>query len=193
MFRNHIQIKHQLENNCNECDFQAGPSQIILSKHMNLRHRKESEKTNDTLKCDECDSEFSVNWNLNNHKRDKHEQKEECSFYKKGACRFPDNVCWKIHKKVLVITASNTEDSSNECFICKNNFKNKNEMMLHRKEVHPEKVRLCNNPINCGLKTCWYRHKENEGVSQIENKLIQEVVSKSFGRLHCKENLHYTK
>ena len=51
--------------------------------------------------------------------------------------------------------------------------------MLHRKEVHPEKVRLCNNPINCGFKICWYKHKENEGESQKRNESIQEVDSEN--------------
>ena len=39
--RSHIQLKHNSEFNCIECDFQAS-SQIILSKHMNLRHREKN-------------------------------------------------------------------------------------------------------------------------------------------------------
>ena len=73
VFKSHVLIHHQSEFNCPECDFQAGASQIILSKHMNLRHRHESEQTNDTFKCEECNMQFSSKWNCNNHKRDKHE------------------------------------------------------------------------------------------------------------------------
>ena len=58
---------NQSEFNCQECDFQAGNSQIILSKHMNLRHRNESQQSNDTLKCDKCHMQFSFKWTFYNH------------------------------------------------------------------------------------------------------------------------------
>ena len=50
-FKNYIQNKHGSEFNCQECDFQAGSSSIILAKQMNLRHRKAEKQTDDTLKC----------------------------------------------------------------------------------------------------------------------------------------------
>ena len=68
-------VSHQSDYNFQECDIQAGESKIIISKHMNLRHRQESEQTNDKLKCDECNMQFSSKWSCNNHKRDKHEMK----------------------------------------------------------------------------------------------------------------------
>ena len=44
VFMKHIQNKHSSEFNCQECDFQAGSSSIILAKHMNLRHRREEDR-----------------------------------------------------------------------------------------------------------------------------------------------------
>ena len=77
-FMKHIQNKHSSEFNCQECDFQAGSSSIILAKHMNLRHRKAEEQTDDTLKCNRCEQRFSAKWNLNNHIRDSHDRMEYC-------------------------------------------------------------------------------------------------------------------
>ena len=172
-FRSHIQENHKVQYNCEECDFQAGDSKIILSKHMNLRHRNEAEQENDTFKCDKCNNQYSSKWNLNNHKRDEHERTEECSHYEKGNCRFPDKVCWKLHKKLIV--SEKLELKTVECFTCKNKFKSKSVMMIHRKEEHPDKVRLCNDPIKCGFQKCWFIHSESEREILVKNKSIQLV------------------
>ena len=121
--KSHIKETHKLEYNCEECDFQASDSKIILSKHMNLRHRNEAEQENDTFKCDKCDNQYSSKWNFNNHNRDDHDHTEECSYYKKGSFRFPDKVCWKLHKKLIVIETSAIK--TEECFTSKNRFKTK--------------------------------------------------------------------
>ena len=153
----HIQLKHVSECNCQECDFQAS-SQTILSKHMNLRHRKENKITNDTLKCNSCGEEFSAKWNLNNHIRDKHDRTNECKFFKKGSCRFPQKECWNKHISISASNLTITEPKSIECFTCKNKFNSKNEMMIHRKEIHLEKVRTCKDQVSCGFKHCWFLH-----------------------------------
>ena len=127
---------------------------------MNLRHRNESEQENDTFKCDKCNNQYSPKWNLNNHNRDDHERTEQCSHYKKGNCRFPDKVCWKLHQKLIV--SETLESKTVECFTCKNEFKSKSVMMIHRKEGHHNKVRLCNDPIKCSFQKCWFIHNESE-------------------------------
>ena len=93
-FRRHINEKHLSEFNCQECDFQAS-SQIILSKHTNLRHRKPNEYSEPTHKCEQCTAQFSAIWNLYNHVRDTHGVKEQCKYFKQGRCQFPENICWK--------------------------------------------------------------------------------------------------
>ena len=175
LFRNHIQVKNQTQYDCEECDFQGGSTKIILSKHMNLRHRETSQQSKDTHKCNECDNAYSAKWNLNNHKRDEHEIKEECSYYKHGDCRFPDKVCWKIHEKAVANTSSETASNAHECYICKNKFQSKNEMMLHRKEIHPKRVKNCKDPQNCSFKKCWCNHNEIVNSPQIENEPEKEV------------------
>ena len=45
-------------------------------------------------------------------------------------------------------------------------------MMLHRKSKHPENVRDCNNPDNCGFTNCWYIHgrKQSEAISSVDSE-----------------------
>ena len=191
--RSHIQLKHVSECNCQECDFQAS-SQTILSKHMKLRHRKENEITNDTLKCNSCGEEFSAKWNLNNHIRDKHDRTNECKFFKKGSCRFPQEECWNKHISLSASTLTTTEQKSIECFTCKNTFNSKNEMMIHRKEIHPEKVQACKDQVSCGFKNCWFLHsiQPNEAQTKKHVKRTSLKVSQIFRRLQNNQSLHST-
>ena len=137
---------------------------------MNLRHRNESQQSNDTLKCDKCHMQFSSKWTLYNHKRDKHGSDQDCKFYKQGRCSFPDSECWNRHTQNNVVPKQDHEPGSIKCFICKKMFKTKPQMMLHRKEDHPDRVRQCKNQPQCGFTKCWYMHSlaENENVDQNE-------------------------
>ena len=86
-FKKHMTIRH-IQYNCEHCSFQAG-TQLVLSKHLNLKHKAPGEKAEETLRCDECTEQFSSNWNLNNHTRDTHGTKTECTFFQQGRCRYP--------------------------------------------------------------------------------------------------------
>ena len=84
---------------------------------MNLQHRNKVEQTKGTIKCISCEEEFSADWNLNNHMRDKHEKINDCQYFKKGDCRCPQEQCWKKHTK---------EQKEVERYTCKNTFRSKN-------------------------------------------------------------------
>ena len=44
-------------------------------------------------------------------------------------------------------------------YICKNRFSTQNGMMIHRKQMHTEKIQICRcNEV--GSRTCWYNHSE---------------------------------
>ena len=90
--------------------------------------------------------------------RDRNEKLNECSYFKKGDCRFPQEQCWNKHTLVIAPTTTPIEHKDIKCFTCKNNFRNISEMMVHRKEVHPEKVRPSNDPDRCGFTICWFLH-----------------------------------
>ena len=112
------------------------------------------------MRCEDCTEEFSSNWNLNNHIRDTHGAKTECIFFKQDRCRYPKN-CWKKHS-IEAPVKNNTTSSENtsKCYDRNNMFKTKREMMMHRLNVHPDKVKPCRDPDNFNFTKCWYKHSE---------------------------------
>ena len=158
--------------NCIDCDFQ-GSSQIILNKHRNLRHKKAGDQEETTFKCDECSEQFSVQWNLNNHKRDVHGVKENCVHFERGKCRFPTNICWKKHAKPEAIAQIRSENSV-KCYDCNETFTRVREMVLHRKNNHPEKVKLCRDKEKCQQKPCGFMHIDNLRTSKEAGKPEEE-------------------
>ena len=65
--KKHMTMKH-IEYNCEHCSFQAG-TKLVLSKHVNLKHKQIGETPEETLRCEDCTEQFSSIWNLNNHIR----------------------------------------------------------------------------------------------------------------------------
>ena len=139
-FRKHIKIKHSPQYNCEQCSFQ-GSSKIVLVKHMNTTHRKATEQEVGTQKCTECEEQFTSRWNIKNHIRDQHNRIEDCEYFSRGDCRFPDNVCWDKHE--LKTNKSSSEDNKFTCHSCRKAFNSKNNMMNHRLKDHPDKVKPC--------------------------------------------------
>ena len=53
--------------------------------------------------------------------------KEDCAYFKRGKCKYPDKVCWKKHTQNVhinssthaVVTERNTPPPDVECYICK--------------------------------------------------------------------------
>ena len=161
---------HSTQFNCTECSFQ-GSSNVILTKHINLAHKKDVEKVlPGTFKCTKCNQQLSSKWNLNNHMRDSHEKLKECEFYNMGICNFPETVCWDIHKKKDGDGVKVTKEQL-ECHTCKNVFNSKHVLMMHRLKEHPEKIKPCRDQNNCTRHVCWYNHKkakQSEPTAEIE-------------------------
>ena len=69
-----------------------------------------------------------------------------------------------------------------DCHECSEKFKRFSEMMLHKKNQHPEKVRACKDPVNCEFKTCWFLHIEKERceVEETENMQNTNEINQDF-------------
>ena len=187
-FRDHIRTIHSRKQfNCQDCDFQAS-SQIILNKHINLTHKSKDSVQETTFKCTHCNKQFSAMWNLKNHLRYDHKTIEDCIYFKKGKCRFPDKVCWNKHTVLLPIQTDSNPNKSIECFDCKETFERIKHMMLHRKSKHPEKVRPCRNPDTCEFTTCWYRHIENNTNDNISITNSENEKEQGFHKGQVKQN-----
>ena len=85
------------------------------------------------------------------------------SFFRQGRCSFPERVCWNRPTNTPAIVPTTKETSKPmECYDCRKMFKNKGDLMKHRKSAHIEKLKVCKYGDKCSFSLCWYRHKETE-------------------------------
>ena len=96
------------------------------------------------------------------HRKQKHKNKvADCKNYQEGKCLFTEEKCYWNHSH------EDKEISDQvKCFIRGENFKSKNEMMIHRKNRHERMVGICRkfDVNNCRLQKqfCWFVHKDEE-------------------------------
>ena len=190
----HILRCHAGQNNCDECDFQASTNPILI-KHKNYKHNSNENHEEGAFKCDQCNLEFSAQWNLNNHTRDDHKTKTKvCSYYKQGRCQFSATSCWNLHqsKEVLHKPIQNEE---NKCYSCHMVFKTRQGVMKHKKLKHIEEVKECPRFIegDCGYSDdyCWNKHTLNNPIKNVHNegsKNSEQDFPKSPANLDPPEN-----
>ena len=170
----------EAEYNCNECDFQ-GAGQLELNKHINLKHMKSNRNDQNSIECRNCGENFSSKWNLMNHRKSMHlNSVAYCRNKLEGKCNFSDEICWWNHSEKQINNEQNVK-----CFVCSKLFDSKVELMMHRKNDHPELIRPCNMfRLNCCIfqaESCWYKHvKESKGKSDdnSEDKNENKTTSK---------------
>ena len=110
------------------------------------------------ITCYTCKLKFKTFSDMIKHRREQHPSQRKCK-------NFP-NCVWKekcLYMHVLHRQEEGlAEDSMFTCITCKNNFSDKNEMMIHRKIEHVDEVKDCKDieTNNCrkGPQHCWYRH-----------------------------------
>ena len=122
--------------------------------------------------CHDCKQRFKDKVSMMNHKRDSdHPSKKKCN-------KFPDcertEGCWYIHG-TQVITHTNPQGAQENttfiCNVCEQVFTSRNEMMFHKKRIHPSDI-LCSNFLNGYCRRgisgefCWYRHENQSTVVQ---------------------------
>ena len=78
-----------------------------------------------------------------------------------GNCHYTSDMCWWKHEETEA-----DQNFSIDCFICKETFGSKAEMMNHRRAEHFSKVRKCTNFMQNKCRflnnSCWYLHEEEE-------------------------------
>jgi hypothetical protein len=147
--KRHHNQKHEdgyEEFNCEECDFQAD-TERRLKRHQNQKHVEKA------MECNLCDDVFQRKHELNRHISMKHPSERICRFFLEDRCKFEDECIFKHERKSL---------ANFKCNICGEVFKLKNEMMMHRKNGHLDRLIPCRNYFKkqCDFddNECWYRH-----------------------------------
>ena len=168
----------EVEYNCKECDFQ-GTSEMLLNKHINLKHRIPTAKTGMTIiKCRNCGDEFEDKRNFMNHRKSKHlNALAMCNNYAEGKCNYSSTACWWNHNQEGSSPAKDIK-----CFICSNIFGSKEELMMHRKLNHQSVVNNCflfaKHRCNYQASKCWYKHEldTNDEYKKESEEVTEEMV-----------------
>lgn len=170
--------KEGKQYSCFDCDFQDNSRDIFMN-HRRIEHSKQSKLQDENgFKCRNCGETFELKWQLMEHRRIKHpEMRRPCYYDAVNKCSFSEYLCWykhksETHKKTNHVNTNNIVQDTQEyingfveeikCFFCPQKFKGKNEVMKHKKNVHPEKCKLCVNFVagNCSRIECWFSHGE---------------------------------
>ena len=169
------------QRNCPKCYFQSN-CKDEMDNHYKMSHVPQGESMNIAIRteamiCRNCKVEFKNYWSLMNHRRDNHPTEKACRYDLEDRCKHNDNECWYKHKNknnpnMHSPNASQNQTNINECYDCKLKFRNKNELMMHKKIQHIEKCKPCDKYFKnlCTREsTCWYPHIQNQDFH--ENQL----------------------
>ena len=118
--RRHILSKHsnitEDEFNCIECDYQ-GTNNSELTKHIKLKHR---------IICRNCGKDFRFKSDLMTHRKLEHRSSiAPCRNNISGNCKFSADECWWNHSEEMSMNI--------ECYFCELVFRNRGEVMIHRR------------------------------------------------------------
>ena len=122
----HTRKNHGTQWNCDNCDFQGSTRAILLKP---LQERPSSKQA--------PEARIRTSWyprsyhDLMSHRKEVHPSNQICRYYIKGECNFSADECWYAHKDQTNI--SQEISSSKECFVYKNSFPTKYDLMEHKK------------------------------------------------------------
>ena len=116
--------------------------------------------------CHDCKNKFKDKVSMMNHKRDSdHPSKKKCN-------KFPDceraEECWYKHCSVMppqIPQVSSQKTTHLACNVCKQIFSERNDLMFHKKRVHPSDI-VCSNFLagycrrGTSGENCWYNHDQ---------------------------------
>ena len=164
-----IQVDECVENfrcegNCEHIGCRIKKCEEHRFKTDNERRLKSHIKEEHRITCLTCQDTFKTFSEMIEHRRLNHPSTTKCSNFPN--CERGD-LCLYRHEGVTNNTTQENQTQGPEgqiiCRICLSEFHDKNEMMIHRKSDHLDKVGACKN-IEAGLTCrkgpnhCWYRH-----------------------------------
>ena len=152
----HVDIQTDDSETCNECEFPANDI-WELGEHIYEFHTL---KDHGEFACTFCYEKFGRKRDMMAHRKRDHEEKVAiCTEFTLGNCTYNREECWWKHEKNM-----NEDDYS--CAHCEKVFRNRGDLMKHRKTKHLEYVSTCSYALNgmCHFsgKNCWFVHEDEE-------------------------------
>ena len=136
----HMKTKHSKQWNCNQCDFQASTREVLMNhckRTQGHQPAKQSLGQTGVMECYTCRKEFRSYHNLMEHRKEEHPSHKKCRYYLKGECKFGGEECWYVHEdKVNKNGRPDESESIIQCYICKNEFHSKHDLISHKKKHH---------------------------------------------------------
>ena len=168
--------------NCNACDYQ-GTNKYQLEKHIQLKHTVNGIQSVETIKCRNCGDLFCDRRNFMNHRKSQHvDLVALCRNFLDGKCVFSKHMCWWKHEESDFSNLTQKQS----CYVCNDRFKEKNDLMIHRKKHHPRIVKDCSkfSEENCRFRsdTCWFIHRKDETDNKQEGE-EEEHNEENVGQL----------
>ena len=130
-------------------------------------HRSDTQKERETtVTCNDCNKKFRSKVEMMDHKRDSdHPSKKKCN-------KFPNcergERCWYMHNTQVHSQITHVRSqvvTQLACNLCEQVFTKRNELMFHKKRVHPSNI-VCSNFLGGYCRRgvsgefCWYRHDQ---------------------------------
>ena len=156
------------QRNCPKCYFQSN-CKDEMENHFKKSHVPKDDTSKvairtERITCRNCKVEFSNYWSLMNHRRDNHPTDKACRYDLEDKCKHSSEECWYKHKNGRNPLNKTQSSNMNNCFECKMNFRNRHELMMHKKVEHVEQCKPCDNYLKneCTREdSCWYPHTQN--------------------------------
>ena len=166
------------QRNCPKCYFQSS-CKDEMDNHFKMSHVAKGDKSQvvirtERITCRNCKVEFSNYWSLMNHRRDNHPTDKACRYDLEDRCKHSSQECWYKHKNGKNPSNTTTKTYLNKCFECELNFRDKNELMMHKKKEHIEQCKPCEKYLmnECSREsTCWYPHTQSQDLQKNQQNM----------------------
>ena len=107
-------------------------------------------------------------------------------------CEYPAEDLYDLGEHMYEIHAEENSDYTISCYYCGNNFKSKEDLMVHRKKAHVEKVGLCKFFAEGHCERagdCWFRH-DKTAEKEFKCILCDKIFKTRYDFMHHRKNEH---
>ena len=162
------------QRNCTKCYFQSNSEEEMTNhfkmSHIKKRHNTKVEIRTEKIACRNCEVTFENYYILMNHRRDNHPTNRPCRYDLENRCKHSADVCWYRHKN----STNQSQTQANKCYDCNEEFRERNDLMMHKKNQHPDKCTDCEKyqKNQCAHEElCWFLHRINQDFHKVHKNL----------------------
>ena len=167
---------------CDQCEAKL-ESQGLLTAHSNSHIKAH------LISCEKCETKFTNKDELENHMSKQHLEEKifldwncnDCPFQGDTAMTLLNHLKITSHQPSSLVDKRNLFEDYRQCYTCKEEFDSYQNLMNHRKIVHPSNKKCRNFPTKCTFNNdCWYVHDE-----QMETESLAVTDIKTALKFQC--------